>query len=169
MLEKWGKFYAEWDIRENGKRKRKRRAFSTKREAERFQERMRSEVRLRKLKEVNTVSRLAIEWMQAHSRFQDRRDAFFSRLCVKEMSRLAWDLNVAELSYMVPNGLIQEWANKPYGKSKRYAVATLFNLRFRLKNLLAFLVDHGASPELVKRLEKVPIPQARQIIAEAWE
>lgn len=166
MRLKYGKFYARW---RDENRIEHRKAFSSAKDAKRFEQRQKDEVRARKLKGANTVSRLAIAWMESHSRFQDHRDRFFSRLCTKEMVRLAGDQNVAELSYMVPNGLIQEWSHKPFGRAKRYAAATLFGLRFRLKNLLAYLVDHGGSPELTKRLEKVPIPQARQIIAEAWE
>jgi integrase len=167
MRVKNGKFYARWRD-EGGVDHRK--SFRTKRDAERFQQQIQDEIRVRKLKGSDTVGSLAIVWLESHSKFQDHRDRFFSKRCVQDMIRLAGSQHVSELSYMVPNGLIDEWKKQPYGKTKSYAPATVFGLRFRLKNLLVWFIEHGGSPELVKRLAKSDgTPQARQIIAEAWE
>jgi integrase len=166
MRVKYGKFYALW---RDENRKQHEKACRTKREAERFQQDRRDEIRAVKLKGANTVKRLAVAWFEAHSRFQDRRDRWASQFCAQEMIRVAGDSNVSELHWFIPNGLIDEWKTKPAGRKQPYATATLFTLRFRLKNLLAWFVDHGANQELVKKLQKTPIPQARQIIAEAWQ
>lgn len=161
MKVKNGRFYADW--RDAGGT-RLARSFATRRDAEKHQEKMRAEARAQKITGVNTVRTLSQTWYEAHSKFQDRRDRWFSRYCRDELIRVTGESKVHELHWFIPNALIDKW-----DKEDKYAVATVFGLRFRLKNLLTWLVEHGGSPELVKKLQKAKTPQARQIIAEAWE
>lgn len=161
MKVKHGRFYADW--RDSGG-VRLARSFTTRREAEKYQEKMRAEARAQKIRGADTVRVLAETWYQAHSKFQDHRDRWFSRLCRDELTSVAGELKVHELHWFIPNALVDKW-----DKGDKYAVATVFGLRFRLKNLLTWLVEHGGSPELVKKLQKAKTPQARQIIAQAWE
>ncbi|MHB8613971.1 MAG: tyrosine-type recombinase/integrase [Candidatus Dormibacteraceae bacterium] len=161
MRLKYGKFFSRWRDSIGIDH---RRGFNTKREAEKYQERMKAEARAQKLVGTNTIRNLCQAWLEAHSKFQDRRDRWASRFCHDELISVAGESKVHELHWFIPNALLDKW-----DKQDKYAVATMFTLRFRLKNLLTWLVEHGGSPELVKKLQKAKIPQARQIIAEAWE
>lgn len=161
MKVKNGRFYSRWFDHEGSDRAR---SFNTRREAEKHQEKMRAEARSQKTAGSNTVRNLSQAWYEAHSKFQDHRDRWFSRLCRDELISVAGESKVHELHWFIPNALIDKW-----DKQDKYAVATVFGLRFRLKNLLTWLVEHGGSPELVKKLQKKSTPPARQIIAEAWE
>lgn len=159
MRVKGGKFFARW---RDERRIDHRKGFHTSKEARNYQEKMRDEVRARKLHRVGTVRQLAEAWMESHSHGKTvKQKVWFERTVSQGLIRLVGDQPVAEVDPMVPNYLIEDW-------KKKYSVACVSNLRFRLKNLLGFLELHGALG-LVKNLQRTPHAQARQVLIEPGE
>ena len=158
MNVKNGKFYADWRD-ENGDRK--RRTFATKREAEKFQARIRADVRVAKKQRIGTVRELSQAWFEGHV-FSSKQERWFHRRVMEELSSVAGDLAVKDLTYLIPNGLVDKWKNEGYSR------AAVQQFRFRLQALCEWMEHHGAVG-LVKNLTKVLKPQARQITAEPWE
>jgi len=157
MKVKNGKFYADWRD-ENGERK--RRVFPNAREARKYQEAMRAEARARKLQGIGSVGEETARWLEGQSGLT-ARDRWHQRTVAKGMIEVASKLPVRDLTYMIPNSLLERWKQK-------YSVAALYNLRFRLKSLCAWFELRGAQG-LVKNLQRTPTPQPRQVLLEPSE
>jgi integrase len=158
MKQKHGRFFARW-WDESGNEKAK--SFTTKREAEKFQARIRADVRVAKKEKVGTIRQLAAAWFEGHV-FNSKQERWFHKRVMEELTSVAGDLAVRDLTYLIPNALIDKWKNEGYGR------ASVQQFRFRLQALCEWLEHHGAIG-LVKNLTKVLKPQARQITAEPWE
>lgn len=153
MQVKNAKFYADWRD-EKGQRKRK--AFATAKEARKYQDAMQLEARARKARRMGSVRQLCEAWIEGQTR--PAREIWHERTCAADLSTIAGEMPVADLTWMVSNALLERWKH-------HYSVAVVSALRYRLKNLLAWLEAHGAK-DLAKNLPRVPNPQARQIMFE---
>ena len=152
MKTKYGRFFAEWRD-ESGRRLAK--SFKSRREAQRFQDQIRAEVRA--LKVGGSVRELTEQWLAAHP--GGKRDRYYERMAAAALIEVAGRLPAKDLSYLIPNALIDRWKSK-------FSVATIYNLRFALRRICEWLESHGAQ-HLVSRMQKTPTPQPRQVLIDA--
>ena len=159
MRVRHGKFFARWRD-ENGIDHRK--GFQTKREAQKFQDQVKAESRAKKFQGVGSVGQLTALWLKSmpgtpSSHWHDYRVA-------KSVIAHAGPLPVTQLSPLHLNAIIEGWKTERQEKSgKPYSIASLYNLRFRLKALCGVFERAGAK-DLSNHLQKVPTPQARQVM-----
>ena len=157
MKLKHGKFYADWRD-ETGRRKAK--AFESAKEARKFQIEMRVQSHARKAQGIGSVGRETAIWLAGNSS-GSARDRWHERVVARDMIEVAAKLPVPDLTFLIPNALIDRWKQK-------YSVAALYNLRFRLKNLCTWLELRGAIG-LVKNLQRTPTPQGRQVLIDSTD
>lgn len=149
MRLKYGKFYAFWRD-EHGQKHEK--AFLIRKEAMRFQDRMKTEAKLRRLQGIGTTGNLAAVWSEQRTQRMEKRAA-------RELIAAAGRTPVDQLNFMLTNAIVDKW-------KKKYSRAYTWDLRYCLRRLLQWLVrEHKAPGDLVSELSKVPAADPRTVIA----
>jgi integrase len=148
MRYRCGKFYADWRDKDGV---RFRKAFPTQREAKKYQQERRDEVRAeKKVPGDGRVTNFTLAWMQYHTHPNDVAAG-------KKMIAVAGSMALRELNGAVSQIIVQDW------KRTCQSPHTLYNYRYALRRLLKNLIANGAPQECIVELPSVDEPEHRHI------